>query len=73
MGPDGNRETHSSKEEIEEICMEENKQKFLRTDNTPCIQEPLFSLLGVVTTPSCNTRLDNTFCPPGETELYTAE
>ena len=73
MGPDGNRETHSSKAEIEEICMEENKQKFLQTNNTPCMQEPLFSLLGVGTTPSCDAILDNTFCPPGETDQYTAE
>ena len=29
LRPDGSRETHSSKKEIEEICMEENKQKFL--------------------------------------------
>ena len=73
MGPDGNRETHSSKEEIEEICMEENKQKFLQTNNTPCMQEPLFSLLGIGTTPSCDAILDDTFCPPGETDQYTAE
>ena len=60
MRPDGSRETHSSKEEIEEICMEENKQKFLQTNDTPYMQEPLFSLLGMGTTSSCDEILNNT-------------
>ena len=70
---DGSRETHSSKKEIEEICMEENKQKFLQTNNTPCMQEPLFSLLGLGTTSSCKEILNNTFRAPTEADQYTIE
>ena len=73
MRPDGSRETHSSKEEIEEICMEENRQKFLQTNDTPCMQEPLNSLLGMGTTSSCDEILNNTFIPPATTDQYTAE
>jgi len=73
MLPDGSRETHSTKEEIEEICMEENKQKFLQTNDTPCMCEPMFSLLGLGTTPSCDEILCNTFNAPVELDQYTTE
>ena len=32
--------------DIFQACAEENNQKYHQTDNTPCMQEPLFSLLG---------------------------
>lgn len=34
MMPDGSRETHSPKVEIEDMCIEENKQQFLQTNDT---------------------------------------
>ena len=73
LRPDGSRETHSSKEEIEEICLEENKRKFLQTNDTPCMQEPLYSLLGLGTTVSCEEILSNTFRAPANTDQYTRE
>ena len=73
MMPDGSRETHSTKEEIKEICMEENKQKFLQTNDTTCMCEQLFSLLGLGTTPSCDEILSNTFNAPIELNQYTTE
>ena len=73
MMPDGSRETHSTKEEIEEICMEEIKQKFLQTNDTPYMCEPLFFLLGLGATPSCDEILSNTFNAPIELDKYTIE
>ena len=53
--------------------MEENKQKFLQTNNTPYMQEPLFSLLGLGTTSSCKEILNNTFRAPTKADQYTTE
>jgi hypothetical protein len=54
--------------------MEENKQKFQQTNDTPCMQEPLRSELGSLgNTASCQEILNGTFTAPLHTPAYTRE
>jgi hypothetical protein len=54
--------------------MQENKKKFQQTSDTPCMQEPLCSLLGTIgDTQSCQEIMEGTFVPPHQTPAYTIE
>lgn len=70
---DGSRVSLVSKIAIEEACMQENELKYRQTEQTPCMREPLRSLLGIGTTPSCDRILAGTFSPPLSTDKYTKE
>jgi hypothetical protein len=64
----------TTKTGIERACMQENKKKFQQTSETPCMQEPLRSLLGAVgDTQSCQEIMEGTFVPPPQTPAYTIE
>jgi predicted lipid carrier protein YhbT len=64
----------TTKQGIEEACMEENKKKFKQTEQTPCMQEPLRQLLGKFgDTESCQQILQGQFVPPPNTPIFTRE
>lgn len=64
----------TEKEAIEEACMEENNSKYHQTESTPCMQEPLRSLLGEVgETEFAQTILLGTFHVPEGTNPYVSE
>ena len=50
-----------------------NEKKYSQTNNTPCMRNPLQSLLGIGETPFCQSILDRTFTPPPSTPQYTTE
>ena len=53
--------------------MESIDKKYSQTNNTPCMKNPLRSLLGIGDTPFCQSILDGTFIPPPSTPQYTTE
>jgi hypothetical protein len=64
----------TTKEGIERECMKENDEKFRQTKTTPCMQEPLKSLLGRFgTTPFCDEILEGTATMPLQCNQYTRE
>jgi hypothetical protein len=59
---------------IEKACLQENKQKFQQTQNTPCMQEPLCSELGKFgDSASSRAILLGEYEPPPSTSVYTRE
>ncbi len=70
----GNIEEITTKEGIEQACMDGNKGKFLETSTTPCMQEPLRSLLGKFRdTEFSQSILSGQCIPPPNTPQYTRE
>jgi hypothetical protein len=64
----------TTKAGIENACMQENRNKFLQTRNTPCMREPLRSALGHIgETEVCKEILRGTYNPPPHTPIYTRE
>lgn len=64
----------TEKEEIERVCMEENDPKYHQTENTPCMQSPLFELLGRYGETEFGQQvLDGTFEAPEGTSQYVIE
>jgi hypothetical protein len=64
----------TTKTGIERACMDENRAKFHQTRNTPCMREPLFSLLGRFgDTNACRDILRGDFTPPDDTPPFTRE
>ena len=53
--------------------MQENFKKFQQTNQTPCMQDPLYQLLGDGTTDFINRVLDSTFTSSDNTNQYTQE
>lgn len=69
-----NRISLTSKEEIEQAVMDENDDKYRQTEQTPCMRDPLRTLLGRYgTTLACDQILNGTFIPPTNTDQYTKE
>ena len=67
-------EEATTKEAIEQACMAENHAKYTQTRFTPCLQEPLFSMLNLdANTPSGQDILDGTFNVPPNTAPYAQE
>lgn len=64
--PDGSIEEHTTKEDIEKACIEENLKKFSQTFDTPCMTEPLLPDIGCMgTSNACDHILEGTYtCPP---------
>lgn len=70
---DGEQEL-TSKEEIEQACMNENDAKYHQTEDTPCMKEPLRSLLGRVgETEFAEDILKGDFAAPEGTNKYVIE
>jgi hypothetical protein len=66
------RRTVTSKEDIEDACIEENISRFSQSNNTPLMQEPLLSLIGyLANTQAAEDILQGTFETPPETDKYT--
>lgn len=64
----------TEKEAMEEACMQENDSKYHQTESTPCMQEPLRSLLGEVgETDFAQSILQGTFRVPEGTNEYVSE
>jgi hypothetical protein len=64
----------TTKQGIEQAYMDENKLKFLQTCNTPCMQEPLCSLLGKYGDMEFSQSILSGQCiPPPSTPQYTRE
>jgi hypothetical protein len=74
LTPQGDTIELTTKQDIEQACMDENKAKFLQTQHTPCMREPLRSLLERYgDTDFANTILSGQFNPPPNTPQYTVE
>ena len=59
---------------IERACLDENERKYRQTQYTPCMNNPLQHLLGLLgDTEICDRILDGTFVPPPSTDVYTTE
>jgi hypothetical protein len=64
----------TTKTGIERACMDENRNKFQQTQNTPCMMEPLRSALGGIgTTDACRDILRGEYVPPQGTPSFTRE
>jgi hypothetical protein len=64
----------TTKTGIERACMDENRNKFHQTRNTPCMREPLCSLLGSLgDTNACRDILRGDFIPPDDNPPFTRE
>lgn len=71
---DGTIMEYTDKIAIEEACMRENERKYTQTESTPCMTEPLLSLLGTTgDSEACNQILNGTIQLPPEVDQYTAE
>ena len=61
----------TTKEDIENACINENISRFTQSKDTPPMQEPLLSALGdLADTPEAEAILDGTYAPPPETDHY---
>lgn len=69
---DGEVHTFTDKEDIERTCLQENKEKFNQTKDTPCMMSPLKEELGFLgTSEACQQILDGTYRVPQGTDPYT--
>ena len=73
LNSDGSRSMITSKQEIEQACLEENHKKFQQTNNTPLKENPLYDILQIGETKAYEEILDGTFIPPLNTDKYTKE
>ncbi len=74
INPQGDTIELTTKQDIEQACMNENKEKFLQTQHTPCMREPLRSLLGRYgDTEFAKTILSGQVNLPPNTPQYTTE
>jgi hypothetical protein len=72
--PNGETVEINTKAGIERACMDENRNKFLQTRNTPCMREPLRSALGRIgNSDICRDILRGEYQPPANTPIYTRE
>ena len=64
--PDDTTHEYTTKEAIEQACIDENQKKFSQTNDTPCMTRPLVSDIGYMgISDSCEKILANTYtCPP---------
>jgi hypothetical protein len=70
----GKIEEITTKQGIEQVCMTENKKKFLQTNQTPCMRAPLRHLLGNYgDTAFCADILNGNYTPPPDTPQFTQE
>ena len=71
---DGRLEELTTKNGIEKACMLVNDKKYKQTKNTPCMQEPLRSVLGFCgDSPTGRAILEGTYRVPADILQYTAE
>ena len=71
---DGSIEEITTKEGIEEACMQENEYKYRQTQQSPFMQEPLLSDIGYLgTTDACNDILAGSYNIPEGVSTYTRE
>ncbi len=74
MKENGEIEEITTKEGIERACMKENETKYQQTKGTPCMIEPLRSLLNFdAETQTGKEILEGKFITPEDTPLYTQE
>jgi hypothetical protein len=63
----------TSKADMEEACLAENKRRFNQAADTPCMQSPLYDLLGPLgITEAADRILDGTFETPPGVDKHTA-
>jgi hypothetical protein len=63
----------TSKEDMEYACLAENKGRFNQATDTPCMQSPLYDLLGPLgITVVADRIVDGTFEIPPEIDKHTA-
>ena len=69
---DGTVIEHTTKEDIERACHEENFKKFSQTNNTPAMMGQLADDIGYDgTSDVCQKILEGTYIPPPDTDEYT--
>ena len=68
----GIRRLVTSKEDIEQVCIDENDARFSQSSDTPFMQSPMVDILGhLADTPAAQQILDGSFIVPPEIDLYT--
>ena len=74
INADGETVELLSKSEIEQACLQENERKYRQTESTPCMLNPLRTLLGSFgNTEYCSSILDGSFEPIPHMSPYTIE
>ena len=69
---DGERRLMTSKRDIEQACINENKARFSQLQGTPFTVEPLLSEIGLLAdTEAAQEVLEGTWSPPEGTDIYT--
>ena len=69
---DGTIREYTTKEDIEQACLDENKKKFSQTNSTPLMMGSLADELGFDgTSEVCQQILDGVYIPPPDTDEYT--
>ena len=72
-GPEGSRQICQTKNEVEAACVAEGRRRFTQAYNSPFVNEPLLSLVGLLGTgPAAENILNGTFQVPASVDIHTA-